>query len=101
MLHIAGIQHSTTLCEVTMLMLSGQITDEHPSMTTLSLVSLIPQIGLLALALAAMLSLVNAVDDDADSSEKKNQYAGQIILLAFGWFWSSQVLKKRIFGGNV
>jgi len=79
-----------------MLQIAGRISEEHSSMTTLAVLSLLPQILFLGLAVSAMLSLSNAIDDKQRDSAANNKYAAQILFLALGWFWISQVIRNVV-----
>ena len=48
------------------------------------------QTGLLVLALLAVLSISSSLDDGHDHG-----MSGQVVFIAFGWFWSSQVTAPR------
>jgi len=71
--------------------IAGCVMTEHPSTIGLSLASLVPQTGLLVLALLAVLSISSSLDDGHDHG-----MSGQVVFIAFGWFWSSQVIRNVV-----
>eukprot|EP00658_Telonema_sp_P-2_P025093 TRINITY_DN20103_c0_g1_i1.p1 TRINITY_DN20103_c0_g1~~TRINITY_DN20103_c0_g1_i1.p1 ORF type:complete len:520 (-),score=127.91 TRINITY_DN20103_c0_g1_i1:137-1696(-) len=83
-----------------LLEIAGAITKQYPGMIILSLTSLLPQVALLALTLCALLGISRAIEDEQDGANdddaKSAQYGGLVLMIGFGWFWSSQVIRNVV-----